>query len=132
MKYLIDTSVWSLALRRDPHRDTEEVRKLKILLKEGERVFVTGIILQEILHGIRKNDQFRQIQDLLSFFPMLESTREDHIFAAELYNLCRAKGVQASTVDFLIASQTIRNECLLLTSDRDFCHIAKHTELKLL
>lgn len=131
MKYIVDTSVWSLALRREHHRDTEEVRKLKILLKEGERVFVTGIILQEILQGIRRDEQFRQIQESLSFFPILEATREDHIFAAELYNLCRAKSVQASTIDFLIAALAIRNECLLLTSDRDFQHIAKYTELKL-
>lgn len=132
MKYLIDTSVWSQALRREHHRETEEVNKLEILLKEGERVFVAGVILQEILQGVRKSEQFRQIQESLSFFPILETTREDHVFAAELYNLCRTKGVQASTIDFLIASLAIRNKCLLLTSDKDFQHIAKHTELKLI
>lgn len=131
MKYLVDTSVWSQALRREHHRETEAVKKLEILLKEGERVFVAGVILQEILQGIRKLDQFRQIQESLSFFPILETTREDHVYAAELHNLCRAKGVQASTIDFLIASLAIRNECLLLTSDHDFQYIAKYSDLKL-
>lgn len=132
MKCLVDTSVWSQAFRRRSRRETEEVRKLEILLKGGERIFVAGVIVQEILQGIRQPEQFRQVQEALSFFPILATAREDHVFAAELFNLCRAKGVQASTIDFLIASLAIRNDCALLTSDRDFQHIAKHTELSLL
>lgn len=131
MKYIVDTSVWSMALRREHHKETIEVRKLKVLLNEGERVFLLGIILQEILQGIKRQDQFKQIKETLSFLPMIEAGREDYIYAAELYNKCRSKGVQASAIDFLIASVSIRNECLLLATDRDFLHISKHTELKL-
>lgn len=132
MKCVVDTSVWSQALRRKGHRETEEVRKLTVLLKEGERIFVPGIVLQEVLQGIRSSEQFNQIRESLSYFPLLKASFDDHVFAAELFNLCRAKGVQASTIDFLIASIVIRNECVLLSSDEDFIHIAKHCELKLL
>jgi predicted nucleic acid-binding protein len=132
MKYVVDTSVWSLALRKKGHRKTEEVRKLSVLLKEGERVFVPGINLQEVLQGIRNNEQFKQIRDALACFPSLETSRDDSIFAAELFNTCRAKGIQASTIDFLIASIVIRNNCILLSADKDFVHISKHCELRLL
>jgi predicted nucleic acid-binding protein len=132
MKYVVDTSVWSLALRKKGHRKTEEVRKLSVLLKEGERVFVPGIILQEVLQGIRNPKQFLQIKEALGCFPSLETSNDDHMFAAELFNTCRAKGIQASTIDFLIASIVIRNDCILLSADKDFLHISKHCELKLL
>lgn len=132
MKCIVDTSVWSEALRRERHRNTAEVRKLAILIDEGERIFMPGIILQEILQGIRRPEQFKLIRDSLSFFPPLEAAREDHILAAEIYNCCRSKGVQAATIDFLIAALAIRNECLLLSSDKDFIHIARHCDLHLL
>ena len=132
MKYIVDTSVWSQALRRERHRETDEVRNLTILLREGERILLPGIVLQEVLQGIRRSDQFEQVRESLSYFPMLEISRDDYVFAAELFNACRAKGVQAATIDFLIAALAIRNECILLTSDKDFVHIAKHCELKLM
>lgn len=131
MKCIVDTSVWSQALRREHHRETDETRKLTILLKEGERIFLPGIILQEILQGVRRQEQFKRIRESLSFFPIMETRRDDYVFAAELFNYCRSKGVQAATIDFLITSLAIRNECLLLTSDKDFAHIARHSDLKL-
>ena len=132
MKYIVDTSVWSQALRREHRKETEEVYKLNTLLNEGERVYLLGVILQEILQGVKHSEQFKKIKEALSFFPIIEATCEDHIHAAELYNHCRSKGIQASTIDFLISAIAIRNECHLLTADRDFQHIAKHTKLKLL
>ncbi|MFH0800211.1 MAG: PIN domain-containing protein [Pseudomonadota bacterium] len=132
MNYIVDTSVWSQALRREHHRETEEVRKLAILLSEGERIFLPGIILQEILQGVQRSEQFKQIREALSCFPVPETGRDDYVFAAELFNHCRSKGVQAATVDFMIASLAIRHKCLLLTSDKDFVHIARHSDLKLL
>jgi len=132
MNYIVDTSVWSLALRRHSQVRSLEVRKLRTLLEEGERIFMVGVILQEILQGIKIKSQFIQIQDAMAFIPILSEKREDYFYAAELYNICRAKGIVAGTIDFLIASIAIRNECSLLTADRDFHHIAKHTKLKLL
>lgn len=134
MKYLIDTSVWSLALRKKGAKDIRllsAIDKLNMLLEHGERIFLLGIILQEILQGIKKRDDFSKVSDSLSYFPVIEASKEDYIFAAELFNHCQSKGVQASTVDFLIASISINHDCRLLTTDKDFQHIAKHTELNL-
>ena len=132
MKYIVDTSVWSQALRREPVRPTAETQKLKLLLESGERIFLPGVILQEILQGVRQAQQSKKIFEALKYFPLLEAKREDYVFAAELYNQCRTKGFQGATIDFLIAALAIKNECILLSADRDFTSIAKHTALKLL
>ena len=47
----MDTSVWSLALRRDAPPDVAEVRRLKDALSADEPVLSTGIVLQELLQG---------------------------------------------------------------------------------
>jgi predicted nucleic acid-binding protein len=131
MKYIVDTSVWSLALRRKKRQETEETHKLTILLTEGERIFLPGIILQEILQGIRKQEQFKEVCESLSFLPFLKATHDDYIFASDIFNTCRSKGIQAGSIDCLIAALAIRNDCSLLTSDKDFMYIAKYHELKL-
>ena len=135
MKYIVDTSVWSLALRRKQTGRPKQpmaVKKLNVLLEHGERIFLVGIVIQEILQGIREQDQFSKVAGALSYFPLLEPARDDYVFAAQLFNSCRSKGVCASTVDYLIAALSIKNECRLLTSDKDFELISKHTELQLL
>ena len=135
MKVIVDTSVWSLALGRsssEQQKISVAASKLNILLENGDRILLPGIIIQEILQGIKKQEQFSKVLKALTYFPIIEAKREDHIFAAKLFNLCRSKGIQASSVDFLISALSIQYKCHLLTNDTDFKHIAKHTNLKLL
>jgi predicted nucleic acid-binding protein len=68
----------------------------------------------------------------MDLFPLLQLERDDYVAAAELRNLCRSKGVQASTIDFQIAAACVRHDCSLLTNDQDFRHIAQHCPLQLL
>lgn len=133
MKYLVDTSVWSLALRRkNLSKANPTIKTLEALLTQGKRVFLTGMIIQETLQGIKNKKNFHQLKEHLNYFPILEPTINDYVYAAELFNLCRSHGVQASTVDFMICSLAIRNQCKLFTTDKDFHHIAKWTKLELL
>lgn len=132
MKVIVDTSVWSLALRRAKPPSSPQLKKLQILLDKGERIFLLGIILQELLQGISEPAQAKKVTDYFSYMPLIEPQKDDYVQAAHIYTICRKKGVQASTIDFLIAALAIRNECHLLTSDKDFEHIAKHTDLVLL
>jgi predicted nucleic acid-binding protein len=67
----------------------------------------------------------------MSGFPLLLATRETHVVAAELRSRCRAKGVAAGAVDCLIAAHAIESGAELLTTDEDFKHMAKHTDLRL-
>lgn len=132
MNVIVDTSVWSLAFRRTRPEQTLPVEKLTRLLQEGESIFLLGIILQELLQGLRSRKDFNRLSDKLSPFPMVEPRREDYVEAARLRNQLSAKGIQAGTIDFLIAAICIQYKCLLLTTDRDFDAIAGHSALKLL
>ena len=131
MKLLVDTSVWSLALRRDHPPDLPEVSALARALEGGELVVTTGLILQELLQGFRGPSERDQILARFGALPLLSPDLEDHIEAAALRNLCRRHGVQAGTIDALLAQLCIRHGLTLLTTDRDFARIAEHSSLQL-
>jgi predicted nucleic acid-binding protein len=131
LSLLVDTSVWSLFLRRDRPADVPEVDALIHALETGDRILCTGLILQELLQGFSGPKSRRQIIERFAAFPLLNPDREDHIAAAELRNLCRTRGVQAGTIDALLAQLCIRHELTILTTDVDFEHIAKHTSFQI-
>jgi predicted nucleic acid-binding protein len=127
----IDTSVWSLAFRRDRPLPTPEVRELVRAIEAGEAIFATGLILQELLQGFSGPRDRRRILDRFSALPLLVPDRPDHIDAAELRNQCRRRGVQIGTIDALLAQLCIRHDLTMLTADGDFRNIARHAPLRL-
>jgi len=122
---LVDTSVWSLAFRRDAPPTIPEVLELRRSLESGDAVFVTGLILQELLQGFNKPKVQDQIVEHFKSLPLLIPEREDHIKAAELRNKCRKKGVQVGTIDALLTQLCIHHELQMLTTDQDFSYISK-------
>ena len=132
MRVIVDTSIWSLALRRHVIIQNSEVELLSTIIKNGENIFLLGIILQEILQGVRKPHDFIRLKEYFEPFPLIEIEREDYIRAAELKNHLSRNGIQVSTIDALIAAASIVNDCYLHTDDKDFSHIARHSKLKLL
>lgn len=131
MTLFADTSVWSLAMRRDRPSDAAAVRALMRALDTGERVVTTGLVLQELLQGFSGPKAQEQIVDRFAALPLVIPDREDHVEAAALRNSCRKKGVQVATIDALLAQLCIRHDLVLLTTDDDFRHIAGHSELRL-
>jgi predicted nucleic acid-binding protein len=129
---IVDTSVWSLALRRKDAPENSEATLLRRLLERGEGIYLIGIILQEVLQGIRRPEDFHSLGKYFEAFPLIELSRDDYIRAAGLKNSLIKKGIQASTVDALIASAAITHGCVLFTADKDFSDIARHSKLKLL
>jgi predicted nucleic acid-binding protein len=127
----VDTSVWSLALRRDASREPE-VDLLESSLARGDIVITTGLVLQELLQGFQGPRAKDKIIRSFSLLPVISPDLDDHIEAAGLRNTCRRKGVQIGTIDALIAQLCIRHSLQLLTTDDDFRHMAKHTSLSLL
>jgi hypothetical protein len=125
---LVDTSVWSLALRRDAPPAMPEVARLKDALVAGE-VVTTGLILQELLQGLGGPRARAQIVARFAALPLLMPDREDHVQAADVRNRCRRAGVQLGTIDALIAQLCLRHQLTLLTTDRDFSHAARHVPL---
>ena len=131
MRVLVDTSVWSLALRRKGPADHPAVAKLGGLLHAGEDVFVCGLVLQEVLQAFRSESAFGTVRRHFDAFPLLPLARRDFVEAASLHRRCAATGVVASTTDCQIATAAIRHRCLLLTADRDFERMATVSPLEL-
>jgi len=130
MTLLVDTSVWSLALRRDAEAPGPEVQELKDALFGADVVVTTGLVLQELLQGFLGAKARTLIIERFAALPVLQPDREDHIGAATLRNACRQAGVQIGTIDALLAQLAIRHDLTLLTTDKDFTHAAKHCALR--
>lgn len=119
MSTFVDTSVWSLALRRDSPPDIPEIVELKRVLVAGV-VVSTGLVLQELLQGFSKPKAHSRIIERFRALPFVVPDRDDHIGAAELRNRCRRRGVQVGTIDALLAQLCVRHDLEMLTTDRDF------------
>jgi predicted nucleic acid-binding protein len=128
---LVDTSVWSLALRRDAPPDAPEVRALRDALAGGDIVATTGVILQELLQGVVPERARIQIIEMFAVLEYLTPSREDHVAAAGVRNTLRSAGVQVGTIDALIAHLASAGGHTLLTSDNDFVAASRHISLQL-
>lgn len=127
---LVDTTVWIdfFGNRPEPH-----VLALDELLKGEADLCLCGVILTEILQGIRSDSDYRKTRDYLSVLIILPMPPSTFVRAAELYRSLRKKGVTIrKPIDCMIAAVAIENDLTLLHNDRDFDHIAKHSSLKLL
>lgn len=130
MTLFVDTSVWSLALRRDAEHGEAEVRRLRDALDSGDAIHTTGIVLQELLQGHRRPRDRARIIERFAAITLIAPDREDHINAAELRNECRRNGVQVGTIDALLAWICTRYDLVMLSTDRDFLRIADQTSLQ--
>jgi predicted nucleic acid-binding protein len=130
MKVIEDTSVWSLALRRDASKSFAPVQELRHLIHD-HRVQMIGPIRQEILSGIRSESQFGRLQKHLESFPDFPIHTEDYVAAAQFFNRCRSEGVRGSNTDFLICAVAVRNKFSIYTTDRDFELFSQHLAIVL-
>lgn len=130
MTLFVDTSVWSLAFRRDAPSGSPEVGVLCNALEGDDIVVTTGLVLQELLQGFAGPRAHKEIIDRFNALPFLMPDRQDHIDGAALRNSCRRAGVQIGTIDALLAQLCIRHGLTLLTSDNDFSLAAAHCDLR--
>jgi hypothetical protein len=128
MNILVDTSVWSLALRRKrEHLSTAErslVAELSELIREG-RARIIGLVRQELLSGIRTIEQYERLRLHLRSFPDEPIDISDHEEAATAGNQCRRKGIVVSIVDVLLCAIVMKREWAIFTTDVDFTNYAK-------
>ncbi len=134
MIVLVDTTIWSLALRRRPqnlnNRERLLVEEWARLVRSGESVLV-GPIRQEILSGIRSERSFTAIQESLGDFRYLEIIPPDYDQAARFFNICRSHGVTGTAIDLLICAVAHRFDVPIFTTDVDFQHYAPHVKIRL-
>ena len=134
MMVLVDTSVWSLALRRRQADLSPAEQDLKASLQElvrDGRAQVVGPVRQELLSGIRAEESFRKVRDALRAFDEPQLRVEDYEEAARINNLCRARGIAGSAIDFLICAIAHLRGWEVFTTDRDFARYRKVFPLRL-
>ena len=131
MNILVDTSVWSLAFRRDGDQTVPEVARLHAALVGSDEVFTTGLVLQELLQGFAGPKARVQLVERLTAIAFLQPDRQDHIEAADVRTACRRRGVQVGTIDALLIQLCRRHELTLLSADRDFAAAARHVAFRL-
>ena len=134
MNVLVDTSIWSLALRRKARdlssRERLLVRELAELVRDG-RARIIGLIRQELLSGIKTHSQFEALRKTLSAFPDEVVDTSDHEAAARASNECRSKGIAVSVVDILVCAVASRRGMAIFTTDPDFGNYARALPLQL-
>lgn len=130
MNVLVDTSVWSLALRRAKRVDDAAPKELAELIREG-RVVMMGPVRQELLSGIKVKTQFELLREHLQSFPDLQLETLDYEEAAAAFNRCRERGIQGSNTDFLICAAALRRDLSIYTTDGDFKHYARVLKVEL-
>jgi predicted nucleic acid-binding protein len=134
MRVLVDTSVWSLALRRRPeHLDAAQERLRRELadLIADDRVVMIGAIRQELLSGVRDDASFERLRERLRDFDDEPLTTDDFEEAARACNACRRAGLAGSAIDLLICAVALRRGIAVFTTDKDFVRYARVLRLKL-
>jgi len=121
MKVLIDTCIWSLALRRNTIIDAPHVRELAALTKE----------FRVILSGVKSKKTYDLLKTNLGGFPDLMLKTEVFEEAALIYNINRKKGIQGSNTDFLLCAVSIMYEMPIFTADKNFLLFQKHSPIRL-
>src|SRR4029450_5955861 len=127
---LVDTSVWTLSLRRSRSHWIKEALELGELVREGGAAII-GPVRQVLLSGVRVAKQFELLRDHLWAFPDIELTTEDFELAADFFNRCLRRGVQASNPDFLICAVAAVLGFSVFTTDADFASFSRHIPLVL-
>jgi len=134
MMVLVDTSIWSLALRRrqaDLNPGEQGLRTaLQELVQDG-RAQIVGPVRQELLSGIRAEESFRKVRDALRAFDEPQLRMQDYEEAARINNICRARGIAGSAIDFLICAVAYLRGWEVFTTDRDFARYRKVLPLRL-
>ena len=134
MSVLVDTTIWSLALRRRTHdlnrRERLLVEEWAELVKAGQ-VLLIGPIRQEILSGIRRESDFLAVRTRLSAFGCIEIVPEDYDQAAAFFNTCRGRGVSGTPIDLLICAVASRVDAAIFTADDDFARYADILPIRL-
>jgi predicted nucleic acid-binding protein len=124
---LVDTSVWSTALRRGTGKVVVE---LESMITRGQAAII-GPIRQETLQGFRDHAVFERVRERLRPFRDMNLLQSDFEQAAHFYNLCRSRGIQGSNVDFLLCAVAVSRMMPIFTSDLDFRRYAQYLPIKL-
>ena len=125
---LVDTTVWVDFFKG---RNTPEVLTLESMIADSEDICVCGVVLTEVLQGLRDDHEYRRTLSCFEAFLFLPMSRKTFIKAADLYRALRRRGLTIrKPIDCMIAAVALEHGVPLLHNDRDFEPLAKHCGLK--
>jgi predicted nucleic acid-binding protein len=125
---MVDTTVWIDFFGGKP---TPEVQTLEHLIEIREDICVCGLILTEVLQGIRNDADYTLALSRFAAFLFLPIDQHTFVKAAEMYRHLRRQGITIrNAVDCMIAAVAIEHDIPLLHKDRDFNPIAEFCGLK--
>ncbi|MES9883860.1 MAG: PIN domain-containing protein [Sedimenticola sp.] len=130
MKVVVDTPIWSYALRSKRDGYELHVQEFEALISD-QRVIMLGPIKQEVLSGYSDKSRFEKLNNKLRYFENTQIINDDYVQAAIFSNTCRSKGVQGSHIDFLICAVAFRLKSEIFTTDNDFSYYGKHIPIQL-
>ncbi|MCP3980634.1 MAG: PIN domain nuclease [bacterium] len=126
---IVDSNTWADFFNG---RDTPHVQRLDEALDDEQDLAVLPIIVTEVLQGFRSDTEFRRARRVFESLPAIDTGVDGHVRAAELFRRLRRKGITVrGAVDCVIAQACLDADAELLSPDRDFERIARHTRLRL-
>ena len=127
---IVDTTVWIDFFRG---KDTPESELLQQMLNAGEDICICGVILTEVLQGIREDTDHTEVAERFEAFLFLPMHHRTFVAAAQVYRTLRRRGVTIrNAVDCMIAAVAIEHDIPLLHHDRDFGPMSEHCGLKVI
>ena len=129
-RVIVDTTVFSLAVRRSAQTDSPMTQELASLIRTSA-VIMLGPIRLELLSGIKDETKFNALRERLRFFTDFPITTKDYETAAQFHNICRRHGIQGSPTDFIICAVAVNNDFDIMTTDNDFTLFSKHIPIQL-
>jgi len=130
LKVVVDTPIWSYALRSERDGYELHVQEFEALISD-QRVLMLGPVRQEVLSGYSNKSKFDKLNTKLKYFEDTQIVDDDYVQAATFSNTCRSKGVQGSHIDFLICAVAFRLKSEIFTTDNDFSYYEKHIPIQL-
>lgn len=127
---LVDTCIWSDALRNKSPKNAETAEQLRILIDEN-RAKIIGVIRLELLSGYSDVQRYEKLRGKMQWFPNETVRDDDYETAARFSNICRTNGIQGSHIDFLICAVAVRLKLQIFTTDQDFLHYSQYLPIKL-
>lgn len=131
MKVIVDTSIWSLALRRRQSNLNQDIAAQLQAFIQNDQALIIGAIRQEILSGIKSPEQFNRLRNTLKAFSDIPLISDDYEQAADFFNTCRQHGIQGSNTDFLICAAAYRCNAQIFTTDQDFQYFQAYIPVNL-
>lgn len=123
--FLVDTNVWIHIFRQSAQQETKTIQEFFRLLSPEAKIVTTGIVLTEIICGLRNTKKDKAIREIIERYDFLPSTKDIYILAGDLGREMERKGLKIPVADYVIAATAITYGATLISGDPHFKRFAE-------